>query len=213
MAIVFRIEPGGEEISVTRPEKLAQASVVLRDELQGVSDGGTVILKANEPGTHAPTIKYVLEYLEDGFIDAHGGGFDVQSVAEVCNVLVEYECDPDLFQGHWDMMTRKSSLNQGKQRRCWRTKIPPKEIVIAGQLAISALVLGKQEELGKELGVIVWALDRELDTTVPELQNLKGRKSELAAQRLGLLTCISNEARRTETHFRRTQAPAPQTSG
>lgn len=196
-----------------RPERLAQASVVLRDELQGVSDGGTVVLKRHEPAAHAATIRYVLEYLEHGFLDAHGGGYDVQSVAEVCNVLVEYECDPEQFQGHWDRMTRKSSLNQGGQRRCWRTRIPPRELLTAGQLAISALVLGKQEELGKELGVIVWALDTELDTMVPELQNLNGRKPELAAQRLGLLTCISNEARRTETHFRRTQAPAPKTSG
>jgi hypothetical protein len=178
MAIVFRIEPGGEQVKVTRPEKLAQASVVLRDEIQGVPDGGTVVLTAHEPATNAAIIKYVLEYLRDGFADAHGGGYDAKSLAEVCNVLVEYECDPEQFQGLWDRMTQKSSLNQGGQRRCWRTKIPPRETLTAAYLAISALVLGKQEELGKELGVIVWALDTELDTTVPELQDLQGGKPQ-----------------------------------
>lgn len=44
----------------------------------------------------------------------------------------------------------------------------------AKHLAISALVLGKEDELARELGVVVWGWKTKLDTTVPELQNLQG---------------------------------------
>jgi hypothetical protein len=179
MALIVRIEPAGEELSVTRPEKLAQVSVLLRDELQSVPDGGTVVLTAHEPTNNAATIRYVLEHLLYGFADAYEGGYDAKSVAGVCNVLVAYECDPEQFQVLWDRMTRKSSLDQGGQRRCWRTRIPPRETLTASQLVVIALVLGKVEELAKELGVVVWALDSELETTVPELQNLQGEQSRL----------------------------------
>ena len=194
MAILFRIKPGREEILITRPDKIAQASLFLRDEIQNVSDDGTVDLMAHEPATHAASIKCVLEHLEYDLSDAQGRDCDAKSLADICNVLVDYQCDPECFLGLWGRLTQQSSRNQGGQRRCWGTKIPTKETLTAAQLAISALVLGREQALESELGVIVWALDTKLNTTVPELQDLQSMNEELPAIYAYLLTSISNEA-------------------
>lgn len=179
MAIIFHIEcsieSGSEDVKIWRPDRLKQASVLLRDKIERVPDGGAVTLTAHPPATDPAAIKYVLEHLQDGFSEPHGQDYDIASLAAVCNVLVDFECDPEQFQGLWDRLIQKSSKHRMDERRCWRRKLDTaREAMTAKHLAISALVLGKEDELARELGVVVWGWKTKLDTTVPELQNLQG---------------------------------------
>ncbi|KAB5518032.1 hypothetical protein GE09DRAFT_1230710 [Coniochaeta sp. 2T2.1] len=53
-----------------------------------------------------------------------------------------------------------------------------KDAMAAKPLAISALVLGQQAALEREIGTVVWALDDRLETTVPDLQHLEAIRAE-----------------------------------
>ncbi|KAB5515028.1 hypothetical protein GE09DRAFT_1231647 [Coniochaeta sp. 2T2.1] len=53
-----------------------------------------------------------------------------------------------------------------------------KDAMAAKPLAISALVLGQQAALEREIGTVVWALDDRLETTVPDLQHLDAIRAE-----------------------------------
>jgi hypothetical protein len=177
MAILFCIEPDGGQLRVTRPERLARASVYLRNKLQGVSDGGAVLLRAHAPAIKPIGIMYVLEHLRDGFSIAIGTDFDADTVASVCNVLFAYECGSEDFQDLWNNLKQKSTTIQNRHKRCWDSKMEKKETLLAERLTVSALVLGMPEALEKELGVVLWGLDTRLDTTVPALQDLDGTQS------------------------------------
>jgi hypothetical protein len=65
---------------------------------------------------------------------------------------------------------------------------------LAAQLVISALVLGVPDALEHELGVVLWALSRKVNTTVLKLQNIEGQQAKESRSRASL-TCISYETR------------------
>jgi hypothetical protein len=197
-ALIFHIEPGNKEVEIADPESLAQRSVKLRDEIRRArASRQAVTLTTHEPIICAHSLEYVLEYLQHDFADAGGDQCDAKALAEVCNVLVEYQCDPRSFQGLWDKVYPRSSLvplpssdprsssrslegsrtssSDGVQSvRCWRPNLPRHAKTTAGQLTVAALVLGQQEALQRELGIAVWALNTELHTSLAELSDLNG---------------------------------------
>jgi hypothetical protein len=189
--VVFYIQPDNERVDVRRSDRVAQGSVFLHDEIEKAPEG-IVTLTARGPTTSVATIKWVLELLEEGRPPPDAEPYDAPTLAQVCNIFVQYECDPHPFRELWRRTApQPSSHSVGRHSssgalRCWRKPVFENDIPTIGQLAISALVLGEQEALETYLGIAVWALDDEdirLDTTVPELADLNGMQP--ATKQLG----------------------------
>jgi hypothetical protein len=210
-SLIIRVQPGNREVEIGHPELLKQRSVVLRDEIGRATDGRAITLTAHNPVTSVRSLQYVLESLQHDYADAGGDNCDAQTLAEVCNALMELQCDPRPFQGLWDRVhprssheplpssntprssqrsleeSRTSSSDGVEGARCWRTRLPTHARNTAGRLAIAALVLGQREALELELSIVVW-VDTELQTSISELKGLDGKALREAVQAHIMLT-------------------------
>ncbi len=132
----------------------------------------------------AAALIYVLENLQSATAESGGGPCDLESLARHCNVLWEYQCNPDSFRSLWEDAKPKSSSSStsGNQRghveepaefpRCWRAKSSRRSTPVL--LANIALVLGLEEVFKEEISVAVWCSKAESKTSVPKLCSLPG---------------------------------------
>lgn len=221
-SLTIQIQPGNREVQIDHPELLQQRSVVLRNEIRRARGGQAITLTAHNPVTSVHSLEYVLESLQHDSAEAGGEECDAKALAEVCNILMELQCNPRPFEALWHKVHPRSSLEplpksnnpRSSQRsleesrasssdgaegaRCWRTKLPSHARSTAGQLATAALVLGQREAFELELSILVWA-DPELRTCIPELSDLKCKTPRETAQAHNLLTrcqpCASRKRR------------------